>query len=421
MSNTSRRDFLKTLSLGASLAPMATLTQVNTWLNDEWMAIDFNAFEDFRSQFMLSDEINYLNHASIGTIPKTIHKVHTEFLALCETNPWLHMWGGAWEEPREEVRRKAASFINAKPEEITISHNTTEVFNLLGMGLPLGPGDEVLFSNLNHPGASVPFDYHSKRKGYKVVNCEIPIGKIEQLSKDEIVDFHLRKVTPSTKLIVLPHIDNTVGLRTPINDIAAAARKKGVQWIAIDAAQTVGMIPVDVRELDIDVMATSAHKWIQAPKGVSVSYINEGMLDVLEPMWVTWGQNRWKETARRYEDYGTRNLAATLTMGASIDFQNNINQTERNKHLIKLRDFTMEVADKHPNAEWKSSRDWDLSGSLYAIGIKNEKASEFADRLFKDHGTIVRPFDAPELNSVRIAPNLMNTEEDVLKLFRQIK
>lgn len=421
MSETTRRDFIKALCLTAGMTPALALTKVDNWLQNEWGNIDFENFKEFRNQFMLDDQVNYLNHASIGTMPKTIHKAHTELLALCESNPWLHMWGGEWEQPRENVRAKAAQFINAKPTEIAFAHNTTEVNNLLAMGLPLGNGDEVLFSNLNHAGASLPYEFHANRKGYKVIKIDIPFESISKLSKQEVIDLHIKSITPNTKLLVLPHIDNTVGLRTPVKEIVAQARQKGVEWITLDTAQSAGMIPLDVRELDIDVMSTSAHKWLQTPKGVSYSYIRENMLDVIKPMWVTWGQTRWEGSVRIFEDYGTRNLAEVLTLGAAIDFHSKTSWKDREKHFIRLRDFAMEKAKKHNGAEWKSSYDWELSGSLYAVGLNNEQASDFAARIYRDQGIVVRPFDAPGLNSIRIAPNLMNTDEDIEKLFAQIK
>ena len=114
--------------------------------------------------------------------------------------------------------------------------------------------------------------------------------------------------------------------------ISDAARARGVEWIAVDAAQSVGMIDVNVADMGVDMLATSPHKWLQAPKGLGIAYFNERMREVLRPMWVRWGGG-WLKEGELFEDYGTRNLPEVLTLGDAIDFQSEIRSTEREKRL----------------------------------------------------------------------------------------
>ncbi|MBR9917441.1 aminotransferase class V-fold PLP-dependent enzyme [bacterium] len=276
--NTSRRDFLKTLATGSTVSVLSMLNPVETLFREELK----NKFSDgslpTKDDYSLDKQIKYLNHGSIGTIPKIVQQAHREYLSLCESNPWFYMWSGEWEEPIENVRQKTAKFLNADATEISFPHNTTEVYNLLALGLPLGPDDEVLFSNLNHAGASIPFHIHSKKRGYSVKVFDIPVHDLTNIPKEDILDLYEANISSRTKLIVIPHIDNTFGIRQPVKEITALARSKGVEFVSLDTAQTMGMIPVDVKDLDIDVIGTSAHKWIQAPKGVSVAYFNSSKI-----------------------------------------------------------------------------------------------------------------------------------------------
>lgn len=402
------------------MAPLTFFRSFEESFRQSFEHIDFESLEDFRKHYTVSEDVIYLNHGSIGTIPKVVQDAHAELLSACESNPWFFMWSGEWEEPREEVRKKAAEFINAKPEQIALTHNTTEVFNVMAMGLPLGAGDEVLFTNLNHAGASLPFEIHAERKGYSVRTKMLDFAETARMSKEELVQAHLSEVSEQTRLLVLPHMDNMIGIRTPVKEISGRAREMGVEWIAVDTAQTLGMMPLDIAEMNVDVMGSSTHKWLQTPKGVSFAYIDESMFEVMDPMWVSWGQNRWTGTARVYEDYGTRNLPEVVCMNACFDFHNQVDGDEREKYLKSLWEYAMQLADDHPETEWRSSRDWELGGSLFAIGFNNEKASEFANRAFRDQGIVVRPFDAPFLNSIRVSPNLMNRKEDLEILFEEI-
>lgn len=373
-------------------------------------------FQDLRAAYMLDPEVVYLNHASIGTIPRAVHDARERYLALCESNPWLHMWGGVWEEPREEVRRKAARLLSCDPEEIAITHNTTEMFNVLAAGLPLGRGDEVLFSSLNHDGASVAFEHQVPQRGFRVVRFPFPLAEIPRMTVDEVLQIYDDHLTPRTRLLVLPHADNIVGLRHPVRQLAQLARSRGVEFVAVDAAQTVGMVPVDVQSLGVDVVATSPHKWLQAPKGLGLAYVSASVQESVRPMWVTWGQGRWEGTARIYEDYGTRNLAEVLALGDAIDFQLRIDPDERARRLRMLWEFTRARAERTRGTTWASPASWDLGASLIGVGVPGD-SGELARRLFADHGIVVRPFNVEGRSSARLSPNLFNTEEEIDRFF----
>jgi isopenicillin-N epimerase len=416
--NTSRRDFLKTLATGSTVSVLSMLNPVETLFREKLKNKLSGGSLPTKDDYSLDKQIKYLNHGSIGTIPKIVQEAHREYLSLCESNPWFYMWSGEWEEPIESVRQKTAEFLNADSDEISFPHNTTEVYNLLALGLPLGPDDEVLFSNLNHAGASIPFHIHSKKRGYSVKVFDIPVHDLPNITKEEILDLYEANITSRTKLVVIPHIDNTFGIRQPVKEITALARSKGVEFVSLDTAQTMGMIPVDVKDLDIDVIGTSAHKWIQAPKGVSVAYFNKRIHQKLDPMWVTWGQERWKDSARKYEDYGTRNLPEVLALGHSIEYQSNIESTLKEEKLKSLWKHAQNLCEQNSNTVWRSPSVWELSGSLFIVELKNEQPSILSKKLFKENGFVFRPFD--QHSTIRISPNVFNTTEELDELFELI-
>ena len=308
-----RRSFLAALGSGAAVACLAQLHEVQAHFArglDE-LVID-DAFESMRSAYTLGENVTYFNHASIGTMPRLVQEARRKYLDLCETNPWLYMWGPAWEGKVSETRQTLAAFVGCGVDELAIVHNTTEAFNTLAQGLSLGKGDEVLFSSMNHAGASICWNHHAETRGYSVRRFEFPIERASIMMADEIVARYLEQIRPETRVLVIPHIDNMVGFRYPVKRLAAEAKKNGVEFIAVDGAQAIGMIPVNVGELGVDFYATSAHKWLQSPKGLGLLYVRREVQETLRPMWVTWGQNRYQGSARIFEDYGTR---ATMSTG----------------------------------------------------------------------------------------------------------
>lgn len=365
-----------------------------------------------RPLYSLDAGVTYLNHASIGTMPRAVQTAHRRYLEICEGNPWLHMWGDAWVEPVAAVRAQCGQFLGCSAEEVTFSHNTTETFNLLAQGLPLGPGDEVLFSSLNHSGASVCWQHQAKTRGFSVRRFAFPLDEVVDLTEERLVDLYRQAIRPQTKVLVLPHVDNMVGIRHPLAPLAKAAKEEGVRWVAVDGAQTAGMFPFQLADTGVDIYATSAHKWLQAPKGLGVAFLGREIQQTLRPMWVTWGQASWTGSVRIFEDYGTRNLASILALGDALEFGRRLPDAARQGHHRHLWQTTQDLVAARDDLSWCSPRRWQLAAPLFAVGIEGD-VRQTARQLFAEHGIVVRPFDKDGLNSLRLSPNVANTAEEI--------
>jgi cysteine desulfurase/selenocysteine lyase len=363
--------------------------------------------------------VNYLNHASIGTMPQALSGLRTELLEQCETNPWLYMWGGAWEEPRELARASAARLLGADPSDVAITHNTTEGFNLLAQGLPLGAGDEVLFSNMNHAGASVCWEQQAARRGFSVRRFEFPLLDAASLTAADVAEIYLREIRDNTRVLVFPHVDNIVGFRYPLEELAAGAHARGVEFVAVDGAQTAGMIPFDIESTGVDFYSTSGHKWIQAPKGTGLLYLRPASREGLEPMWTTWGQARWADTARRYEDYGTRNLAEAVVLGTAADYQLALGD-RRFERLNYLRRYAKNAVDASAKLRWCSPVRWEDGASLFAVRVAGVNAGDASQRLYADSGVVLRPFGG-DLNTMRLSPNVITSTDQIDAFVRLVE
>ena len=331
------------------------------------------------------------------------------------------MWGGAWEEPREAVRSKAAVLFGADPDEVAITQNTTEGLNLLAQGLPLGPGAEVLFSSMNHDGAGVCWNHHASKKGYAVRRFDFPVTQVPSLTADQVVEIYRREIRPETRVLVFPHVDNIVGLRHPMAALAAMARREGVKFVAVDGAQTAGMMPLGLNVSGIDAYCTSPHKWIQSPKGLGLMYIRRATLESVRPMWVTWGQRLWAGSARMFKVHGTRNLAELLSMEDALDFQSALGQDDEVGRYQEVRANLKARVDADASLSWQSSEEWELGASLVGIGFEGPAASALSGRLYTELGIVLRPFQTQGLNTLRISPNTVASDAEIDALFTAIK
>jgi selenocysteine lyase/cysteine desulfurase len=133
-------------------------------------------------------------------------------------------------------------------------------------------------------------------------------------------------------------------------------------------------------------------------------------------MWVTWGQARWGDTARKYEDYGTRNLPEVLSLGDALAFQAALGEGRKERRYREMFQRLQASVDGTPGVAWRSPRSWEMGGILTAVQLMDGRASEVSETLFRDHGIVVRPFPQEGLNSLRVSPNLMNTSEETQRL-----
>lgn len=416
--STSRRGFLRTLAAGAAASPIlvrAERLEASLSRTLEELAFDATspeAVRRLRGQYLISPDLIYLNHASIGTVPTPVLEAHKGYLELCETHPSLYVWGSVWRDVTENTRSAAAALLGCSEDELAITHNTTEGFNILAHGLPLGGGDEVLFSSLNHAGASVPWEGLAIRSGFSVRSFDFPVTRAAELNVEQVVALHAEQIRPETRVLVIPHVDNMIGMTHPLREISDVARGRGVEFVVVDGAQSAGMVPVDLTAAGIDAYAMSPHKWIQSPKGIGLFYASRALQAVLPRMWFRTGGSTIDASARRYEDYSTRAWPSVVALGDALAFQASIGQDEKQRRYRALQAKVLDRADAEGGLSWKSPRDAALASVIMAVEVAGVSAPRLGQKLLEEEGAVVRAFGG-DLNTLRISPNVMTTDEEL--------
>lgn len=388
---------------------LARAAALQSALDDDLGALRFDGADPASTdalvgRYLLPPQFAYLNHASIGTTPRAVHEAHVGYLALCETSPSLYVWGEPWRTLAEQIRSQAASLLGAAADDLAITHNTTEGFNILAHGLPLQPGDEVLFSDLNHPGASLPWQRMAPRRGYTVRTFRVPAAEIRDADAAQIVEWHRQALGSRTRVLVVPHVDNVVGLRTPLGALAEMARARGVRWVVADGAQAVGMMPVDLPRSGVDAYAASAHKWLQSPKGLGLFWATPETRRQLPPMWHRSSDEDLDGSARQYEDYSTRAWPAVMALGDSLDFQAALGEDDK---LLRHRAARVRMHERvaaEPGLRWQSPTSWARGSAIVAVAVTGVGAADIGRRLAA-HDVDARVFGGA-WNHVRLAPNI---------------
>ena len=413
-----RRGFLKALAAGA-VAPglVSRMEGLERALSGPaggrtFRSSDAGSIRALGSQYLLRDGLVYLNHASIGTVPRPVHDAHVGYLELCESHPHVYVWEQVWRDVTEDTRSAAATLLRCDAEDVAITHSTTEGFNVLAHGLELGQGDEVLYSTLNHSSASGPWEGLAPRRGFTVRRFAFPVERASELTEDEVVALHMDAIGPQTRVLVFPHVDNMVGLRHPMARLAREARARGVRWVFVDGAQSAGMIPLDLAASGVDAYAMSPHKWIQSPKGLGLFWTTPALRDAVPRLWMKGG--RAAPGARAYEDYSTRAWPAVVALGDALAFQAALGEEEKERRYRALWSTLRERATSDPALVWHSPRSWELGSMLVSVEIRGRAAPEVGPLLLDEHQIGVRAF-GPPLNALRISPNVATTDEDLGK------
>ena len=196
-----------------------------------------------------------------------------------------------------EARGAMASMIGADIDEVALMFTTTGGVNTVLRGLGLGPGDEVITCNLEHNAVMVPAYYSRLRDGVELTIVRLP-------SRDEtaasIVDAFEATMTPRTRLLVLSQISYNRGTRLPMREICDMAHARGAM-VCVDAAQSIGQIPIDVRDMGCDFLAMPGHKWLLGPDGAAALYVRADLIERLEPLAVVHGANRHYDFEGNFE------------------------------------------------------------------------------------------------------------------------
>ena len=201
---------------------------------------------------------------------------------------------------------------------------------------------------------------YAARRGYTVREFDIPFADLPGMTARQFVALHEREIRPQTRVLVFPHIDNIVGVRHPTRELTAAARGAGVEFVAVDIAQSLGMVPVDAAAEGADFYAASPHKWVQAPKGLGLLIVKRAVRDRLDPLWVKRARSAMPATAEVFEDYSTRNLPAVLALADAIRFQRGLEAAGGTARRLELARAFMARVDAAPALEWRSPRDAEL-------------------------------------------------------------
>jgi cysteine desulfurase/selenocysteine lyase len=336
----------------------------------------------------------------------------------------------------EEIREKVKNFINAKSaEEIIFTSGATASLNTVAYawGLHnLNDGDEVLVCFEDHDSNVLP--WIQVKETLAKLGKKIKIIPFKNTSAgDASIEDIVTKITKKTRLIALTHVHNVYGIRTDVEILREKIDKNIL--LSLDAAQSIGHITVDVQELGIDFLSFSGHKMF-ASTGVGVLWINKKIHKEIHPFLVGGGVTA-VQTGNRLAykklpyllEGGTENLAGIISLGAAIDFINEIGTEKIHERLIMLSQYLLAKLRQLKKIEFLPGIAYSKCAVGYgtiAFNIEGITSQE-AGFILNDHNIFVRTGThctggGDDLNdSIRVSMHIYNTEEEIDKFIDVLK
>lgn len=366
------------------------------------MATDEDFWATVTQSFTSSPNLLNLNNGGVSPQPLVVQDAINRYNRISNEGPAYYMWRTLG-DLRDSVRAKLADLAGTKPTEIAILRNATEALEAIQFGIDLNPGDEVLTTDQDYPSMLNTLYQRERRDGIKVKKIKVPIPTT---SFDEIVRRYEEAITPHTKVILMCHMINLTGQIQPIKPVADIARRKGITFIC-DGAHTFGNLDFKIPDLGVDYYGTSLHKWLCAPFGSGMLYVNE---DKIGDVWSLFGspeEDNHKIT--KFEHIGTRSFPIELGIGHAIDFHNMIGSARKEARFRYLKDYWANQVKTMPRVYFNTSLQKEHSCSIANFGIEGMKAEDLASKLLKQYHIFTVAIDHEDVKGIRVSPHIYTT------------
>lgn len=414
-----RRNFVRTSFLSGFLTLMGFPLLANKQRESKPSLYkpNFSNWQSIRKLFPFTKERIYFNTSSLGPPSKLV----------------LESLTCAWEELTQKgsinrkkqvnlLRQNAAKLLGANEDEIAFTRNTTEGMNIVARTIPFKQGDEVILTTHEHIGGASIWLALEKELGISVKLVDLDLsGKNNRATISNAI-------TEKTKLVVFSHVTCTTGMIMPAKKIAEVCKNNSI-LCCVDGAQAVGMIQVNLQDIQPDFYIGCGHKWLYGPQGSGFLYVSKEILKNYPPNFVgayTDSEFNLKEKKLNYLtkasrlEYGTRNVPQMAGLSKAIDMAQQIGMHRIEERVKELANHFISHVNTINGFELLSPMDQSYRGGIVTIRIRGIESKQIRQKLAEEK-IVVRHIYEADLDAVRFSFALFNTTEEVHQLVETLK
>ena len=341
-------------------------------------------------------DLVYLDNAATSQTPDQVVDVIADYYRRYNSNVHrgLHELSQEASVAYEDAHDKLAEFVGGEDrEEMVFTKNTTEAENLVAFawGLnELGPGDEVVLTQMEHHASLVTWQQVAKKTGAEVKY--IPVTEDGYLDMEAAEDL----ITDDTQMVNVVHVSNTLGTVNPVGDLADLAHDHDA-FIFVDGAQAAPTRPVDVQEIDADFYAFSGHKML-GPTGIGCLYGKRHLLDAMEPYLyggmmikkVTYEESTWNDLPWKFEA-GTPVIEQGIALAEAVDYLEDVGMENIQAHEEALTEYAYDELTAHDDVEVYGPPG-DDRGAVVSFNVDGVHAHDLSS-ILNDYGVAIRAGD----------------------------
>lgn len=364
-------------------------------------------WERIRQQFPVTDRVAYLNTAAAGPVSRRVYEAASGYYQQMMEEGDRH-WDD-WLARRESVRKRIAEFINAEPDEVALTTNTSSGINVIIDALE-GRG-EVLSCELEFPTSTLPW-----------MNRRVPVHLLKAVDGELRFDDLCHAMTERTGIISLSHVQYSNGFRINLEQLGQIKKQHA---LVVNAAQSAGVFEIDVKRMNIDALCATGHKWMLAGYGSGFVYLSRELLARSKPRAIGWLSvedpyaDRNNEVHLRHDaaaraELGCPHFAGMFALGASVALMLEIGTRNIQERALLLNRFLTEGLLAAGLKVLSPLGDESSRSAQTLIAVVNPAATvaQLAER-----GVIVT--EKPQ--GIRVATDFFNDEGDVDRLLEALR
>lgn len=384
------------------------------------------SIEQHRQQFPALANKIYFNYGGQGPMPRAaltaIQHAHTYMQQAGpfsgEVNHWVT-------QESQQTRQVIAAELGVPATTVTLTEDVTVGCNIALWGMNWQAGDHLLLSDSEHPGIVATAAEISRRFGVEVSTCPL-MATLNQGDPVAVIAAHLR---PTTRLVVISHILWNTGQVLPLPEIVQVCHgaEPSVR-VLVDAAQSVGVLPLDLDAWEVDFYAFTGHKWLCGPAGVGGLYVAAAVRDSLNPTFIGWrgitktasGQpTGWHSDGQRYE-VSTSDYALYPALRAAIaTHQHWGTVAERYQQILRLSGFLWQRLNELPFVTCLRTAPPESGLVSFQVGDFSPKTHERLVRWLETQNFLLRTILDP--TCVRACVHYFTTETEIEHLIQTLQ
>lgn len=359
-------------------------------------------WDDIRKQFPVTENSTYLNAAAAGPLSRATMAAATEYYRQMMDDADTH-WD-EWLAKREDVRQKVAHFINAEPDEIAFTTNTSSGMNVIIDALETH--GEVISCDLEFPVSTLPW-----------MNRRIPVHLVKSVDGAVALDDVNAAMNVRTGILSFSHVQYSSGFRS---DLEALGNAKGGHAFVVNASQSAGAFEIDVKRMKIDALCATGHKWMLSGYGSGFVYISRELLEKSKPRAIGWlsvqdpysdrnDEVHLRGDAAARAELGCPHFAGIFALGASIDLITELGIKNVEERALALNRI---LTDRLTESGWKvlSPLDDEKMRSAETLVLAEDPAGLVAKLAERKIIVTKKP------QGIRVATHFFNNEQDIERL-----